>query len=61
MHPLIDCDVMLTCINAGIVDVKSKRFYMSVCGNTAHQVSRESAQEMYEMGRKAIAKAEDAQ
>lgn len=38
-----------------LVDALS--FYVSICGNTAWSVSRETAAEMYEAGKKALAAA----
>lgn len=35
--------------------VEALLFYMTVCGNTCHQVSRETAMEMHAMGSAAIA------
>ena len=40
--------------------LEALKFYVSICGNTCHQVSRETAREMYDKASAAIAKAEGA-
>lgn len=37
--------------------LEALQFYVSICGNTGHSISRETAEEMYEMGTAAINKA----
>ena len=41
--------------------VAALSFNVSICANTCHQVDRQTAGEMYEMARAALAKAEAAQ
>jgi len=48
---------LVTAINCHNSLVAALQFYVSICGNTAAMVTRESAREAYEMATKALAEA----